>query len=157
MKVSKADETIERLKKLREEIKTGTIKDYCCIAFATLRRIVWLDNAISLLESLTPLEPKHIYEKYAEHDWYRTDDGKIDNSVFDIDDHSGPVCKRCGYSFCIFCKPNGWNDEPCVIDEYKCPSCNHTILEPTKFCKECGQAINWNAQNEQNTYDSESF
>lgn len=87
--------------------------------------------------------PIHIYEEYQKHDWQTTEDGEIDIFAFEYDYHNGPVCKRCGYSYCIHCLPDGRENGPCVIDEYKCPSCERYISKGTKFCSECGQEILW--------------
>ena len=46
-------------------------------------------------------------------------------------------------SFCIYCDPNGWNKEPCVINKYKCPRCEKYIIKGTKFCSHCGQEVKW--------------
>ena len=67
--------------------------------------------------------------------------GEIDDMAMSVGYHNGPFCKRCCYTFCVLCNPNGWNEEPCVIDEYRCPSCNHLLSEKDRFCSYCGQAI----------------
>ena len=59
-------------------------------------------------ELLEALPPTHIHEEYPEHDWYRNEDGTINGSAMDCDTHSGPMCKRCGDSFCVFCEPDGF-------------------------------------------------
>jgi len=107
-------------------------------------------NAIVLLKKHEPPKPPvHIHEEYPEHDWERTEDGRIDEFAFGVDYHNGPVCKRCQYSFCMHCNPDGWN-KPCVIDEYECPNCKRNIIKGTKFCSECGQAVKW----EQEEYEA---
>lgn len=83
----------------------------------------------------------HKHEEYPEHQWERTENGEIDDGAMMYENHNGPVCERCGYMFCIFCDPNGWDKEPCVIDEYYCPNCGRLIYEKDKFCSNCGQAI----------------
>ena len=59
------------------------------------------------------------------------------------DYHNGPVCQRCGYTFCIFCDPNGWDKKPCIIDEDRCPNCNKLTTRVNNYCYNCGQAIDW--------------
>lgn len=101
------------------------------------------ENAIDFLKEQEAEQVIHVYEEYPEHDWVRKENGDIDDFAYDGGYHNGPVCKRCYYSFCIFCNPDGWNDEPCIIDEYKCPKCGRCISKGTKFCSNCGQAVKW--------------
>ena len=100
-------------------------------------------NVIAMLKEQEAKPPIHVHEEYPEHDWVRKENGDIDDFAYDGDYHNGPMCKRCYYAFCIFCDPNGWNDEPCIIDEYKCPKCGRCINKGTKFCSNCGQEVKW--------------
>lgn len=103
-------------------------------------------NVISVLKEQEPKTPIHIHEEYLEHDWETDEDGKIDEWAMEYEFHNGPMCKRCGYSFCIHCKPNGWNEKPCVIDYYQCPRCKERIykgFENIVYCRKCGQAVKW--------------
>ena len=99
------------------------------------------EQIMELKERDTAKEILHIHQEFSEHQWRRTAEGKIDEFAMYVDCHSGPVCERCGYSFCEHCEPNGWNEEPCVIDEYRCPTCNENIGRSDKYCKYCGQKI----------------
>lgn len=101
-------------------------------------------DALALLKEQEAKPPVHIHEEYPEHDWERKENGDIDDFAYDGDYHNGPMCKRCYYSFCIYCDPNGWNKKPCIIDEYKCPKCGRYISKGTKFCSDCGQEVKWN-------------
>lgn len=83
----------------------------------------------------------HKHEEYPEHQWERTETGEIDDGAMMYEYHNGPVCERCGYTFCILCDPSGYDKEPCVIDEYRCPNCEHLLNEKDKLCNYCGQAI----------------
>lgn len=94
-----------------------------------------------LKDRYTAKEILHIHQEFSEHQWRRTAEGKIDEFAMCFDYHNGPVCERCGYSFCEHCEPNGWNEEPCVIDEYRCPTCNENIGRSDKYCKKCGQRL----------------
>lgn len=67
-------------------------------------------------ERLTPKPLIHKHEGYEEHDWYRTENGEIDTCAMESGIHSGPMCKRCGYSFCVYCDSDGWEDETDKID-----------------------------------------
>ena len=97
----------------------------------------------TLLKEQEAKQPIYIHEEFQEHDWYRNKNGKIDEFAFDAGYHNGPSCKRCCYSFCIHCDPNGWNKKPCVIDEYRCPRCKKYIIKGIRFCSYCGQAVKW--------------
>ena len=89
----------------------------------------------------------HIHEEYLEHDWYRNKDGSIDFFASEDDHHNGPLCRRCYYAFCEHCVNSVdkalEEDLPCVVDEYKCPNCNKTLLNNQKFCDECGTKLDW--------------
>ncbi len=103
-------------------------------------------QTLALLREQEPKSPIHIHEEYSEHDWETDEDGNIDEWVMDFEFHHGPACKRCGYSFCVNCKPNGWNEEPCVVDYYQCPKCGIRIFKDggkTMYCERCGQEVNW--------------
>lgn len=99
------------------------------------------EQIMELKERDTAKEILHIHQEFSEHQWRRTAEGKIDEFAMYVDCHSGPVCERCGYSFCEHCEPNGWDEEPCVIDEYRCPTCNENIGRSDKYCKYCGQRL----------------
>ena len=99
------------------------------------------EQIMELKERDTAKEILHIHQEFSEHQWRRTAEGKIDEFAMYVDCHSGPVCERCGYSFYEHCEPNGWNEEPCVIDEYRCPTCNENIGRSDKYCKKCGQRL----------------
>lgn len=90
---------------------------------------------------LIPKPLIHIHEEYPEHQWRRKENGEIDDFAMEFGYHNGPVCERCGYSFCEHCEPDGYDKGPCVIDEYRCPNCNHLLSKNDKFCNHCGQAI----------------
>lgn len=105
-----------------------------------------LQYTVALLKEQEAKPPIHVHEEYPEHDWETDEDGKIDEWAMSYEYHNGPVCKKCYHSFCIHCEPNGFNDGPCVIDEYKCPKCGCILPKGTKFCSECGQAVKWDEQ-----------
>ena len=91
---------------------------------------------------------------YPEHDWYKNDDGSIDEFAYNNGYHNGPMCKRCDYSFCMHCEPNGYNKQECIEEkeEYLCPHCNKNLFDilviivfknKIKFCPSCGGRIIW--------------
>lgn len=86
----------------------------------------------------------HRHEEYPEHDWIRTEDGKIDEWVLSTGFHNGPGCKRCHASFCMHCEPD-WESDPCVVDEDICPGCGKVIykLAFPNFCGLCGIQLEW--------------
>lgn len=97
-----------------------------------------------------PESPVHIHEVYPKHDWGRDKDGGIDMWAYESGYCNGPICRRCYHSVCVHCEPN-WNDanyDECVIDEYRCPDCNQIVAKNRKFCPECGQALDWSANEE---------
>lgn len=100
-------------------------------------------DALALLKEHEPKLPKHIHEEYSEHDWQRDGEGNIDMWGIEYGYHNGPTCTRCDYSFCIHCEPDGYNAEPCIVDEYRCPSCGVLIEKKQAFCVNCGQAVRW--------------
>lgn len=100
-------------------------------------------DAFALLKEQEAVPPKHIHEEYPAHDWERNADGEIDTFAFDMDFHNGPVCKRCGYSFCVYCDPDGYGKKPCIIDKYRCPSCDVMIRKGQKHCQNCGKKVKW--------------
>ena len=101
------------------------------------------EKIIALLEEQKPKTPIHIHREHAEHDWKTDKAGKIDEFAMDCGFHHGPACKRCGYTFCEHCSPNGWNWKPCVVDYYLCPRCGKIILKNDKNCVNCEQAVKW--------------
>lgn len=86
----------------------------------------------------------HIHNEYPEHDWVRNDKGEIDEWQLDAGYHNGPMCLRCYHSFCVHCETYEEQD-PCVVDKYKCPKCGHELGYNTNqnFCFHCGQALDW--------------
>ena len=87
----------------------------------------------------------HIHSEYPEHNWKKDRYGEIDEMAWDAGFHNGPVCLRCNCAFCISCETYEEQD-PCVIDEYKCPSCGYEFgwRHNYNFCFHCGQALDWN-------------
>ena len=94
------------------------------------------------LEKQIPKKPIHIHEVYPKHDWARDKNGEIDMWAMDVGFHNGPMCKRCYHSVCEHCEPD-WDEDECVVDEDRCPSCNKAFAFKPKFCKDCGQALDW--------------
>ena len=129
------EDTIDRI----ERVLKLTHKESITVTIPRLAA----ERAVALLKEQEAKPPVHIHEEYPEHDWKRNEKGYIDDFAYDGDYHNGPVCKRCHYSFCIHCDPNGWNKEPCIIDIHKCPKCGRYIIRRTKFCSDCGQAVKW--------------
>ncbi len=102
-------------------------------------------NKPAIMDALrkhTPTKPLHIHEVHPKHDWMRNSKGEIDMSAMSVGFHNGPVCRRCYHSDCEHCNPD-WDEDECVIDEDRCPLCNEKVKRNTKFCPECGQALDW--------------
>lgn len=78
------------------------------------------------------------YKKRNKHTWKKTDNGEIDTFAEAYEFCNGPVCERCGYSFCVHCNPEGYEDTNCVAEEYECQNCGIGVCETDKYCRECG-------------------
>lgn len=100
-------------------------------------------DIVAILKEQEPKTPIHIHEEYPEHDWETDEKGEVDDCAWGQEYCNGPMCKRCYYSFCIHCEPNGWHKKPCIVDFFKCPNCGEKISKNTKFCDNCGQAVKW--------------
>ena len=101
--------------------------------------------AVEALEKQIPKKPIHIHEVYHNHDWKCDENGEIDMWALSVGYCNGPMCNRCHASVCEHCNPE-WNEEECVIDERRCPSCSeevHYYYDTDKFCRNCGQALDW--------------
>lgn len=101
-------------------------------------------QAIALLKAQEPISVKHIHTEYPEHIWRKDENGEIDEWAMEYEYHQGPVCERCGDSFCIHCEPDGYETHrKCVIDRYECPTCGYMLWKNQKYCNNCGQAVKW--------------
>lgn len=45
--------------------------------------------------------------EYPAHDWATNGKGRIDYLAYEAAYHNGPVCKRCGHSYCKHCSRDG--------------------------------------------------
>ena len=101
-----------------------------------------ISKAICILEEIKIKrelkKPKHINK----HLWKKDEFGEIDEFAYSVDYHNGPVCKVCGYSFCIHCHPEQIESD-CYIGYYICPECNKIVNKEDKMCSECGQYLDW--------------
>lgn len=50
------------------------------------------------------LVPQVDFGEWDEHIWRLDDKGEIDMYGMEFDGHSGPICDRCGYSYCKYCR-----------------------------------------------------
>lgn len=98
-----------------------------------------LDCAISALEKRVTKKPVFHHESYCEHKW-RMKYGEIDRFAFESGFCNGPVCERCGYSFCVHCNPDGFDEQACVVDWYECPECHKRVGSFQTTC-DCGQRL----------------
>ena len=57
------------------------------------------------------LKPSIDFGTWETHDWHLDSFGEIDELRMQYDNHNGPSCKRCGYSYCVHCQEGA--DEPC--------------------------------------------
>lgn len=101
-------------------------------------------DIITLLKVREPLSVTHLHEEYSDHLWKKDENGNVDEWAMEFDYHQGPVCERCGHSFCIHCEPNGYmTHKKCVVDKYKCPKCWNGLWRNQKYCDKCGQEVKW--------------
>lgn len=101
-------------------------------------------EAVRVLKAQEPRQAKHIHEEYPEHFWKRKEDGEIDEFAYEGDFHNGPVCVRCGDSFCKHCEPDGYETHRhCVTDKYVCPNCERLLTWGVNYCSNCGQGVKW--------------
>ena len=101
--------------------------------------------SIEALEKQTPKKPIHIHEEHSEHLWQRDKNGEIDLWAFEYEYCNGPVCTRCYHSECVHCNDE-WDTNPtlpCVVDKDICQSCGSVLAFKPKYCKNCGQALDW--------------
>lgn len=103
-----------------------------------------LDMAIKALEKQIPKKPIHKREEFPTHDWVKNSDGSIDEWAVDCGFHNGPMCKRCGHSFCVHCVEDVEKElsATCEYSYYLCPTCGEEVDYKEHHCK-CGQAIEW--------------
>lgn len=103
-----------------------------------------LDTIEDALKAQEPLLVTHIHEEYPEHLWKKDENGNVNEWAMEFDYHQGPVCERCGDTFCIHCEPDGYiTHKKCVVDVYKCPKCGSELRSNQKHCAKCGQAVKW--------------
>ena len=109
------------------------------VSIQTLREMLFL------VKKRQGEKPVHYHDEWNEHDWETEEDGSIDEWAFESEDsiHHGPMCKRCGYSFCVLCYEDGYNNKQCVVEKNVCPSCGDPVFSSYKFCTNCGQKLEW--------------
>lgn len=87
---------------------------------------------------------KHLKRTYKTHAWVRNSDKTIDHFGFASGFCNGPLCKRCSFSFCEHCYPDGWKDSPCVVEKWECPKCHQKLcFNKANFCSNCGEKLEW--------------
>ncbi len=107
--------------------------------------ITYANLSIDALEKQIPKRPAHIHEEHSEHLWQRDKNGNIDLWAFEEGYCNGPVCTRCWHSECVNCNED-WETNPvcdCVVDKDICPVCGSELTWKHKYCKDCGQALDW--------------
>ena len=155
MEINEAIEYLKVTKTFAEDNSVGGIKKLMCdTAISALeeiqqyREIGTVEECRKAIKKYKPKDIIHIHTEYEKHIWKCDKDGNIDMFAMSMDIHNGPACERCGYTFCEHCDPNEWNAEPCVVDEYLCPTCHEHVSRIAEFCQNCGQAIQWNKSQE---------
>lgn len=88
--------------------------------------------------NVKPIVTAHWQERY-EHRWKKIEGtDKIDNFAgVDYGFHNGPLCVKCGLSFCEHCEPEKFSSS-CPVPHYKCSVCGYESDTKTPFCANCG-------------------
>lgn len=83
---------------------------------------------------------------YSSHKWRLNENGEPDSFAFETGYHNGYACQRCGYCFCMYCDPDGFDKEPCIVEYNECSSCHNRIFNYKKifYCEYCGQKLDGN-------------
>lgn len=68
-----------------------------------------------IAEKLLGLKEGIDFGRRDSHDWHLEKSGEIDEWLMDYDYHNGPLCKFCGYSYCVHCQQP---DELCEKEVY---------------------------------------
>lgn len=137
-------ENKEAILRIKEHIRHHKIGEYPHIKIAEA-----LDIAISAIEKQIPKKVIYYVEYYDNHDWYKTENGKIDIWQLDVGHHNGPRCQRCGHMFCVNCVDDYEKEinEPCVIEHKGCPACGEELISMEHHCR-CGQMLDWSEYND---------
>lgn len=135
----------EVIRKLRSVLYNAEHEDIDQVLdYETLR------SAIHHLESLRPVKPGPFYDEAPEHEWVLNSDGSINHFAWEYEFCSGPVCRRCGYSFCEYCNPDGWTAKKCIKRGYSCPKCGSEVFKGREHCAKCGARLEWDEKEESN-------
>ena len=72
------------------------------------------------------------------HRWKQNSRGDIDYFAgVDVGYHNGPLCVKCGFSFCEHCDPDGYETE-CECPTETCSECGAEFDIRTNYCPNCG-------------------
>lgn len=101
-----------------------------------------IETAISVCAVFPPANVRSVvlgeWEERRKHKWKRYSDGTIDCFAgVDCGYHNGPLCLKCGFSFCEHCDPKGYDSE-CSVPDYICTVCGSEASEKWNFCPNCG-------------------
>src|SRR4030067_2327836 len=60
-----------------------------------------------IAEKVMGLTPQKDFGEWPEHEWKLNKDGAVDDFGMECENHNGPACSRCYYSYCKYCpSPN---------------------------------------------------
>jgi hypothetical protein len=101
-----------------------------------------VDFVLNLLDSKLPADVRPVirggWKERRKHKWKRNSYGTIDYFAgVDCGYHNGPLCLKCGFSFCEHCHPEGYDSE-CPVPDYICTVCGSEASERGKYCPNCG-------------------
>lgn len=73
------------------------------------------------------------------HRWELDSKGSVNEFAFSEGYHNGPMCAKCGKSFCLYCSGSSKAmHEDCDVIDYICSERGEVSEEKSKYCSECG-------------------
>ncbi len=73
------------------------------------------------------------------HLWKLDSEKNVDEWAFSEGYHNGPMCVKCGKSFCLHCSGSSKTmHEDCDVIDYICSECGEVSEKKSKYCSECG-------------------
>ena len=97
-----------------------------------------LVEAIKSAPSVPPQVVQGRWVKVSTHMWERDEDGKIDVWAAEGGFHNGPICRVCGESPCVHCRPD-WETLICRMGHYVCSVCgSESENGKENYCPNCG-------------------
>ena len=118
---------------------------YNCPTERDSNNYIWVraSDVEHMLDNILPANVQPVVKgewiELHEHQWKKYDGSdKIDPFAgVDFEFHNGPLCVKCGLSFCEHCEPEKYLSV-CPVPHYKCSICGHESDTNSPFCPNCG-------------------